>query len=132
MPTPIERVVKCLCEVLALEPGQVKPDSRLMQDLGAESLDLVELIYLLESEFAIRLSRDDLSLSAQIGLAEAELHVNEVLTPRALERLRERYPGSRDLLREGIQRRHLAALLTVEEVARAIEARLPPAGAPPP
>ncbi len=66
----VARVAKCVAEVLARQPGEVKPGSRLMNDLGADSLDLVELMYLLEQEFDIRLSRDDLSLSAQLGIPE--------------------------------------------------------------
>ena len=40
-----------------------------------------------------------------------------MLTPKALELLRQRFPRGADDLKEGITRRHLATLLTVEEVA---------------
>lgn len=120
----VQRVAKCVAEVLALEPSDVRPESRLMEDLGAESLDLVELMYLLEQEFRIKLAREDMSLSAQLGIPEEEIHHEEVLTPKALELLRQRFPNAGGLLKEGILRRHLAALLTVEEMARAIERKL--------
>jgi acyl carrier protein len=120
----LDRVRKRVAEVLAIVPDDILPDSKLVDDLGAESLDLVELMYMLEQEFDIRLSRDDLSLSAQLGIPEDEIHDNEVLTARALELLRERFPKARDLLQDGITRRHLAALLTVEEVAQAVRKRL--------
>jgi acyl carrier protein len=124
MSETVSRVAKCVAEVLARQPAEVQPSSRLMNDLGADSLDLVELMYLLEQEFDIQLSREDLSLSAQLGIPEEQIHDNEVLTPRALELLRQRFPGSEQLLVEGIQRKHLAALLTVEEVARAVDRKL--------
>jgi acyl carrier protein len=117
----VPRVARCVAEVLALEPGQVRPESRLMDELGADSLDLVELMYLLEQEFDVTLSKDDMSLTAQLGLAEEQIHEQERLTPLALERLRERFPWARDLLVDGITRRHLGALVTVETFARAIE-----------
>ena len=120
----IARVAKCVTEVLALEPAKVSAGSRVMEDLGADSLDLVELMYMMEQEFEITLSRDDLSLSAQLGLPEEEIHQHEVLTPRALEALRLRFPSSAEILKEGITRKHLAALLTVEELARAVERKL--------
>ncbi len=120
----VARVSKRVAEVLALSPSQVKPESRLMTDLGADSLDLVELMFLLEQEFGIRLRREDLSLSAQLGLPEEELRTGEVLTPRALGLLRERFPAASDVLHEGATRRDLASLLTVEEIARSISARL--------
>jgi acyl carrier protein len=120
----VARVARRVAEVLALSSAEVKPASRLMTDLGADSLDLVELMFLLEQEFGIRLSREDLSLSAQLGLPEDALRTGEVLTPRALELLRARFPAAGDVLHEGATRRELAALLTVEEIARSIRARL--------
>ncbi len=120
----VARVGRRVAEVLALSPAQVKPESRLMTDLGADSLDLVELMFLLEQEFGIRLTREDLSLSAQLGLPEEELRTGEVLTPRALELLRARFPHASDVLHEGATRRELAALLTVEEIARSVRGRL--------
>lgn len=120
----VDRVRKCVAEVLALAPAEVRPESRLMDDLGAESLDLVELMFLLEQEFDVQLDRKDLSLSAQLGLPEDELHRGEVLTEEALRRLRERFPQADELLQDGVTTRHLAALLTVEEVARSLARRL--------
>jgi len=120
----VARVSRCVAEVLALEPGQVQPDSRLMETLGADSLDLVELMYLLEQEFDITLHKDDMSLTAQLGLSEQEIHDNELLSPRALELLRQRFPWAAEILVEGISRKHLAALVTVEEVARAVERKV--------
>ena len=120
----IVRVSRCVAEVLALEPARVQRDSRLMQDLGADSLDLVELMYVLEQEFGITLGKEDMSLTAQLGLPEHEIHDHEVLRPAALERLRERFPWARAILVEGITRKHLAALVTVEEVSHAVERRL--------
>ncbi len=120
----IQRVSKCVAEVLALDLHNVRPQSKLIEDLKADSLDLVELMYLLEQEFEITLSRNDMSVSAQLGLPEEELHQNEVLTPKALEMLRERFPWAQHLLNDGIQRKHLAALITVEEIANAIERKL--------
>jgi len=122
--TTIDRVRRCVAQVLALDVDAVQASSRLMNDLGAESLDLVELMYVLENEFEIRLSRSDVSISAQLGLSDDELHEDEVLTPVALELLRERFPDAGELLREGATLSHLAALLTVAEVARSIDARL--------
>lgn len=120
----IERVRRCVAEVLALNADSVEATSRLMTDLGAESLDLVELMYVLENEFDLRLSRSDVSISAQLGLSEEELHRDEILTPQALELLRQRFPDAGDLLEDGATLSHLASLLTVSEIARSIDAKL--------
>ena len=120
----LERIKKCVGEVLAISPEVMGPRSRLIDDLGADSLDLVELMYLMEQEFNLRLSRNDLSLSAQLGITEEEVHVDEVLTEKALELLQRRFPRDADFLVYGITRNQLAALLTVEEIGRVIEEKL--------
>jgi len=123
----LARVSKCIGEVLAVKPSAIKAEHRLIEDLGAESLDLVELMFLLEQEFDITLSKQDMSLSAQLGIPEEEIHHDEVLTPKALELLRARFPGAGELLVGGATLKHLAALLTVEEIAHAVERKIPKA-----
>jgi acyl carrier protein len=119
-----DRILRCVAQVLAKTPEQVSPQARLIDDLGADSLDLVELMYVLEDELGMKLDKEDLSLSAQLGLPENEVHENEVLTPKALALLRERYPQAQELLRDGITRMRLASLLTVESLAAGIEKKL--------
>lgn len=46
-----ERVVKMVAEQLGVKEDDVKPDSSFVDDLGADSLDTVELIMALEEEF---------------------------------------------------------------------------------
>jgi len=118
------RVARCVAQVLAKSPEEISPTSRLIQDLGADSLDLVELMYVLEDEFGMHLEKQDLSLSAQLGLPENEVHQNEVLTPRALELLRERYPHAADILVAGATRARLATLITVEALAFGLAKKL--------
>jgi acyl carrier protein len=126
MSDPIcDRVAKCVGQVLALAPDSIEPHSRLIQDLGADSLDLVELMYVLEEEFSLRLDKQDLSLSAQLGLPEEEVHQKEVVTPKALLLLRERYPNAGDVLRDGVTRAELASLLTVAALAESMRNKLP-------
>ncbi len=127
MPTSkdiLEGIKKCLAEVLAVNPTAITAQSKLIDDLGADSLDLVELMYLMEQTFNLRLSKKDLSLSAQLGISEEEVHTEEVLTPKALNLLRQRYPEAGDLLADGITRNQLAFLLTVEEIAKVIARKL--------
>jgi hypothetical protein len=81
-------------------------------------------MFVLERQFGVRLTQDDLRLTKQLGLAEEEIHDNEVLTPVARERLLQLFPNAGQLLVEGATRRQLAVLLTVRQVARSIEEKL--------
>src|SRR5258708_5103744 len=45
----------CLADSLALRPDEVEMESRLIEDLGADSLDFVDIIFSLERQFSIKL-----------------------------------------------------------------------------
>jgi len=49
------RVQKVVSEQLDKEAGEIKPDSNFAEDLGADSLDVVELVMALEEEFDIEI-----------------------------------------------------------------------------
>ncbi len=52
MATVFERVRKIIAEQLGVEEMEVKPEASFVEDLNADSLDLVELIMTLEEEFS--------------------------------------------------------------------------------
>jgi acyl carrier protein len=52
MPTVFERIKKIVVEQLGVEESEVVPTASFVDDLGADSLDLVELIMSLEEEFS--------------------------------------------------------------------------------
>ena len=53
-----ERVKNIIVEQLGVEADQVKPEAQFVNDLGADSLDTVELIMALEEEFDIEIPDD--------------------------------------------------------------------------
>jgi acyl carrier protein len=54
-----ERIVRVFAEQLGLEESQVTPEKNVFEDLGADSLDTVELTMALEDEFNIEIPDDD-------------------------------------------------------------------------
>ena len=50
-----EKVQKMLAEQLDIDPEKITPQSEVVKDLGADSLDVVELLMTLEEEFGITL-----------------------------------------------------------------------------
>jgi acyl carrier protein len=52
MATVLERVRQIVVEQLGVEESEVKPDASFVDDLNADSLDLVELVMSLEEEFS--------------------------------------------------------------------------------
>lgn len=54
-----EKVRKIIADKLSVDPAEVVPEATFVDDLGADSLDLVELIMSMEEEFDIEISDDD-------------------------------------------------------------------------
>jgi acyl carrier protein len=54
-----ERVGKVVCEQLGIGDDEVQIDSSFVNDLGADSLDTVELVMALEEEFELEISDDE-------------------------------------------------------------------------
>ncbi|MBW8056423.1 MAG: acyl carrier protein [candidate division NC10 bacterium] len=61
-----ERVKKIVIEQLGVDGAEVTPDASFVEDLGADSLDTVELIMVLEEEFGIEIPDDDAEKIAQV------------------------------------------------------------------
>lgn len=54
-----EKVKELIVEQLGVEPGQVTEQAKFVEDLGADSLDTVELVMALEEEFSIEIPDED-------------------------------------------------------------------------
>ena len=59
MATTYERLKKLIVEQLGVEEDEVRPEASFVDDLNADSLDLVELIMSLEEEFGTEISDED-------------------------------------------------------------------------
>ncbi len=56
---PDERLKKIIADQLSVSEEEVVPEASFIDDLNADSLDLVELIMSLEEEFAVKISDED-------------------------------------------------------------------------
>lgn len=54
-----EKVCEMLAAQLGIDASTIRPESEVVKDLGADSLDVVELLMTLEDEFGITLPEDD-------------------------------------------------------------------------
>ena len=72
-----ERVIKMVAEQLGVKEEDVKPDSSFVEDLGADSLDTVELIMALEEEFDIEIADEDAEKLASVQDAISYIEKNQ-------------------------------------------------------
>ena len=63
----LERVTKIIVDRLGVEEAEVTLESSFKDDLGADSLDVVELVMELEDEFGMEISDDDAEKISTVG-----------------------------------------------------------------
>ncbi|MTD30274.1 acyl carrier protein [Planomicrobium sp. YIM 101495] len=77
MATVLERVTKVIVDRLGVEESEVKPAASFTGDLGADSLDVVELVMELEDEFDMEISDEDAEGMATVGDAVTYIEKNQ-------------------------------------------------------
>ena len=66
-----ERVRELICEQLSVQPDEVTPEATFVNDLNADSLDMVELMMALEESFGTDISEDEAERIQTVGDAVA-------------------------------------------------------------
>jgi acyl carrier protein len=109
------KVRSCIADALGLDDDEVAYGSRLIGDLGAESLDFLDIAFRLEREFDVRIPRGGIEATSKEGLAEGESYeVNGVLTSVARERLAAHMPEVPPAeFRDGLKVSEVATLFRV-------------------
>ncbi|MGL6227158.1 MAG: acyl carrier protein [Thermoguttaceae bacterium] len=126
MPTKdevFEGVREALCEALGVDEDEVTIEATLVGDLGAESIDLLDIVYRLEKAFSIKIDRGE--LIPEDLLENTDYVVDRKLTSRGLEELRKRMPGT-DLseFEKNPLVQNLATILTVRDMCQIVENKL--------
>jgi acyl carrier protein len=115
------RVIAVVAEALDRAPAEIHLDSSLVDDLGAESIDFMDIVFRLEDELGVQIDNDDLWRGV-FGAGP--------LTPEALEAgvaaLRRTVPGFRwDRFPDGVKAQDLPRLATVGTIVSYLERNLP-------
>jgi acyl carrier protein len=119
-----EKVAATLVEALNVDEDEIKPDATLQGDLGAESIDFLDIVFRLEREFGIKIPRGEL-FPESIFQGDPEFVDNGKVTDKGMRELRERMPFA-DLsqFEKDPEVGHLSDLFTVDLIARYIEGKL--------
>ena len=81
-------VAKTIADALGCELAEVKPDASLINDLGAESIDFLDLVFRLERAFKVKIPRGKIVEDARGDLPEAAFEQKGVVTEAGLATLR--------------------------------------------
>ena len=117
----LEEVSKAISEGIDIKLARVKPESSLMKDLGAESLDFLDINYRLEQTFGIKMARRSvLDHMEELFGEESAIDSDGKLTGKAAEVLAVRYDGSGKKLHAGMDMDDLPAMVTVSSIVEGV------------
>lgn len=83
------KVAQIIADALGLDAAEVKPAAPLIEELGAESIDFLDLVFRLERAFGVKIPRGKIVEDARGELAETDFEQKGVLTEVGNKRLRE-------------------------------------------
>jgi acyl carrier protein len=120
------RVVAIVADALDQPSEKVTPDASLVDDLGAESIDFLDIVFRLESAFGLKIPEDEIWQGAFEGVGD-----DPALLAARLAELKARRPGFRwDRFPKQPTRADLPRLITVLTVVEDLERRLAPGAEP--
>ena len=129
MPTQEEiytKVSATLVEALNVDEDDIKPTSTLQGDLGAESIDFLDIVFRLEREFGIKIPRGEL-FPESIFSGDPEFVHDGKVTDKGLHELRTRMPfADISKFEKNPELTGIGDLFTVQMITRYIEGKLSP------
>ena len=86
-----KQVQEVLVDALGVDDDEITPEATLMGDLGAESIDFLDIVFRLEKAFGIKIPREEL-FPAENLMNNSELISNGKLTEKGLAELKDKMP----------------------------------------
>lgn len=115
-----------VCRVVAEALGrdvEVRVTSNLMNDLGAESLDFLDIVFKLEQTFGIQITRGEMERAARGDMSDEEFAPGGVISEAGLQRLRELMPEAADRIHPGLRPMQILSLFSVQTFVNIVNAK---------
>ena len=127
MPTSdevFEKVRETLVDALGVDDDEVTPQATLIGDLGAESIDFLDIVFRLEKNFDIKIPRGEL-FPENLTSAESGFVANGVVTPSGIDELRKRMPHADiEKFAQDPKLENIQELFTVEMICKFLQSKL--------
>ena len=116
------RLRAIVADSLAVPESEIALQSLLIDDLGADSLDFVDLVFAIEKEFGARIREADFNFLARLDFSSPAVMREGFLTAETIERLRPLLPGLATVPDQTrVSPGELFSLMTVESLCIMIE-----------
>jgi acyl carrier protein len=122
-----DKIKNALVEALGVDEDEVTPQATLVGDLGAESIDFLDIVFRLEKAFNIKVPRGE--LFPEDILTNTEYVRDGKVTPEGLKQLRERMPfADLEKFSSNPNVKDFGNMLTVQDMCRYVEGKVGVAG----
>jgi len=119
------KVKSSIAGTVGIKEEDVWLDASVIDDLGADSLDLLDLVFQLEQEFDIRITRGEMELRAKETMPEEDFEVDGFLSGKAKEALRKSLPEvDASRFAGNIRKSEIPRLFTVRTFIKIVKEKL--------
>ncbi len=121
----IGEVRAIVMDALGVDEAEVELKTRLIDELDAESLDFLDIVFRLERSFGIKIPRGEIERKARGGLTDGEFEVEGMVTSKGLEALQDSMPEVDPIyFKDGLAVKDIPRLFTVETFYNIVLAKL--------
>lgn len=119
------KVKACIAETVGVKEEEVTLTASVIDDLGADSLDLLDLVFRLEQDFDIRISRGEIESRAKETMPEEDFEVDGFLSEKAKAELGKSLPEVDKSRFEGnLRKSDIPRLFTVQTFITLVKGKL--------
>jgi acyl carrier protein len=127
----VDRTREVIARSISRPVAEIAPAACLMRDLHVESIDLLDIVFSLEQEFGIEITRGALEAAARGNMSEEEFAPDGRMSPAGLARLRALLPEVAGRIEDGLRPREVMSMFTATTFARIVAGSLAAQGKAP-
>lgn len=125
MSSTLEKVQEIIADALYVDKEECQPDAKLIGDLGAESIDFLDIVFRLEQEFKVKIPKGEIESKARGSLSEEEFATEGVISEAGLENLKKAMPEVKaEDVKKGLMQRDIPTLFSVATFVRMVDEKL--------
>lgn len=119
-----EKVQETLVDALGVDDDEVTPEATLIGDLGAESIDFLDIVFRLEKNFSIKIPRGEL-FPESLASADSAFTKDGIVTEEGIAELRQRMPHANiNEFAQDPKVENIQDLFTVQMIVSFVESKL--------
>ena len=120
----MDKVRAAVADALVKDLAVVQPHSLLMTDLGAESIDMLDIVFKVERQFNIQITRGEMERAARGDMSDEDFAPGGIISDAGLQRLRELMPEAAPAIVAGLRPVQILTLFSVQTFANMVVAKL--------